>query len=383
MSSEAPARSIDGVAAAQAESPSSVAELAALLADTSGSVVTIGGGTRIGQGNPPESVDLLVMTGRLDRIVEHAAGDLVVTVQPGVRLHELQEALAPSGQWLALDPAGEDATVGGIVAAAASGPRRLRWGTPRDFLIGLSVVLADGTVARSGGKVVKNVAGYDLGKLFAGSFGSLGVIAECTLRLHPRPRAARFVSWVPADLASAVALSTSTGLQPSAIEWDGSRLVVALEGNEPVVTAQAESLAALAGTELPPDITASAPAGFGEQPWRAVATGVGLTFTHRLGELAAALAAIHRLLPSALVRAHAGSGVVRIGTDAQGLGALPGLRRAAAELDGQVVVVAASAEAKAGVDVWGPARGFEVMRRIKAQFDPDRRMSPGRFVGGL
>src|SRR5206468_5170099 len=113
-------------------------------------------------------------------------GDLVITVEAGVALADVQRVVAKAGQWLALDPPEVGATVGGVVATAASGPRRLRYGTPRDLLIGITVVLADGTIAKSGGKVVKNVAGYDLGKLFTGSFGTLGVIAECTFRLHPR-----------------------------------------------------------------------------------------------------------------------------------------------------------------------------------------------------
>ena len=181
-------------------------------------VVPRGSGSKLGWGAPPRRCDLVVDTLRLDQVLEHAAGDLVARVQAGVSLHRLGEVLGGAGQELALDPApglgaparaaldgavpggaavdGPDdgahpagGTVGGTLATAAAGPRRLRYGTPRDLVIGVTVVRADGTVAHSGGKVVKNVAGYDLGKLFTGSFGTLGLIVEAAFRLHPRPAA--------------------------------------------------------------------------------------------------------------------------------------------------------------------------------------------------
>ncbi|HZD67609.1 MAG TPA: FAD-binding oxidoreductase, partial [Actinomycetes bacterium] len=149
-------------------------------------VVCRGGGSKLGWGNPPAAVDLVVSTTRLGRVLEHAEGDLIVRAEAGVGLDALQRVLGNADQFLGLDPPEQGATVGGIVAAGASGPLRHRYGTARDLLIGITVVLADGSVARSGGKVVKNVAGYDLGKLFAGSLGTLGLIAEVTFRLHPR-----------------------------------------------------------------------------------------------------------------------------------------------------------------------------------------------------
>src|SRR5437764_9766087 len=190
--------------------PTTIDELADVLRDAYAAgrrVGVIGAGSKRGWTPPGDAVEMTVATTALDAVVEHAVDDLVVTVQPGVRLGELQQQLAQHRQWLALDPPEPDATVGGVVAAAASGPRRLRFGTPRDLVLGVTVVLADGTVARAGGKVVKNVAGYDLGRLFAGSFGTLGVIASVTLRLHPSLVARRVVSTAaddPGEAARAV-----------------------------------------------------------------------------------------------------------------------------------------------------------------------------------
>ena len=142
-------------------------------ADLGLTVVPRGSGGRLDWGRPPASCDLIVDTRRMDQVLEHAAGDLVVAVQAGIRLDQLAKVLATAGQRLALDaPASADGTsgtVGGLIATGAAGPLRYRYGAPRDLLIGITIVRADGTVAKSGGKVVKNVAGYDIGKLFAGS----------------------------------------------------------------------------------------------------------------------------------------------------------------------------------------------------------------------
>src|SRR5262249_22177181 len=211
-------------------SPATVAEASALLAAAAAhdlAVVPRGGGSKFGWGAPPRRCDLVVDTTALDQVVEHAAGDLIARVQAGVSVARLGEVLARAGQQLALDPppaplavpgigagsraeagsgaggaagspaaAGANgaapgwlgATVGGALATGAAGPRRLRYGTPRDLIIGITVVRADGTVARSGGKVVKNVAGYDLGRLFTGAFGTLGLVVEAGFPLPPLPR---------------------------------------------------------------------------------------------------------------------------------------------------------------------------------------------------
>src|SRR5437588_8360745 len=242
---------IDGLSPAFVVEPGSVEDGAAAVRAASEAglaLCAVGGGSKIGWGSPPERLDVVLSTVRLDRVLEHAAGDLVVGAQAGVRLDDLQRELASAGQTLALDPAEPDATLGGIVAAGASGPRRLRFGTPRDLLIGVTVVLADGSVTKAGGKVVKNVAGYDLGKLYAGSFGTLGLICEVIFRLHPLPAARRLVTaevrTPEAAWASAARLS-ATPLVPSAVElsWPApggpGNIAALFEGIEAGVESQA------------------------------------------------------------------------------------------------------------------------------------------------
>ena len=277
-----------------AASPATVEEASGLLRAAAAhdlAVVPRGGGSKLGWGAPPRRCDLVVDTRALDQVLEHAAGDLVVRVQAGVSLARLGEVLAGAGQQLSLDPppgpaaaapperpgttAGETlatgatpgaaaaappewlgATVGGTLATGAAGPRRLRYGTPRDLLIGITVVRADGTVAHSGGKVVKNVAGYDLGKLFTGSFGTLGLIVEAVFRLHPRPASAGYVTVDcdgPDEAHWAVATAAGSELAPSAIELDRPardqpvRVAVLLEGDPDGTATRTGLMGALLG----------------------------------------------------------------------------------------------------------------------------------------
>jgi glycolate oxidase FAD binding subunit len=406
-----PGTAVDGVPVARVARPVSVEEASQVLraaADDGLAVAFAGGGSKLGLGNPPERADLLVSTERLDQVLEHAAGDLVVRAQAGVRLADLQATLAPAGQWLALDPPEPGATLGGVVAANASGPRRLRYGTVRDLIIGITVVLADGTVARAGGKVVKNVAGYDLAKLFCGSFGTLGLVAEVIFRLHPVPAAASVVTFraeAPERVGQAVQRLLRSALEPSAIElqldewgWPG-RLTTVFEGIGPGVEAQAA-----AAVELLGQIGEAAVAGPGE-------TDAAL---HQLGALPfekAELAFKATFPPAELpgllaggvlgrdgqLRVHAGTGVAWLASSARegdlraDHPAVPRVvawvtetRERLAAVGGGLVVVKAPAHLKRELDVWGPpGDALGLMRRVKERFDPGRRMSPGRFVGGI
>jgi glycolate oxidase FAD binding subunit len=397
------ADAVDGVAAELVAEPASVREAGELLRAASRAglrVAVAGGGSKLGLGNPPERLDLLVSTRRLDRVLEHAAGDLVVKAEAGTRLADLQAALEPAGQWLALDPPEPGATVGGVVAANASGPRRLRYGTVRDLIIGITVVLADGTVAHAGGKVVKNVAGYDLAKLFCGSLGTLGLVAEATFRLHPRPAAAAVVTLDvqrPEQAGEAVRRLLRSTLVPSAIEltragWGSpGRLTVVLEGIRPGVEAQAATAAELLGEvgeaeALGPGGTEAALSQLGALPWEKL--DVGLKVAVPPAELPGVLA--DRLWDGPFrLSAHAGTGVLRLGLDGRGdaeqLAGLVGEARGrVAARGGSLVVAEAPAELKRAVDVWGPpGDAVELMRRVKRQFDPDRLLAPGRFVGGI
>jgi glycolate oxidase FAD binding subunit len=194
--------------------------------------------------------DVVISTGRLDQVLEHEVGDLTAIVEAGIRVDDLNDRLADHGQMLALDPPGNP-TIGACLAANLSGPRRHRYGTARDLVIGVTAVLADGTIASSGGKVVKNVAGYDLGKLFCGSEGRLGLIARIALRLHPRPDVERTLA-VPVDWASDAQAKARAILRaplaPSAVDvvWPG-RLAVLFEGGRRGVDEQLAAARGLVG----------------------------------------------------------------------------------------------------------------------------------------
>jgi len=367
--------------------PGSVASAAALLqmaARERLAVAARGAGTKQDWGNPPSRLDLIVDTGRLTGVVEHAAGDLIVVVRAGTTLDELNQQLAPARQQLALDSPLTGATVGGTVAVNTSGPRRLRYGTVRDLLIGVTVVRPDGLVARAGGKVVKNVAGYDLGKLMAGSYGTLGLIAECVFRLHPLPEAACVVSSTvdsPAEAGRLVAAVLDSQVVPGAVELDarpdsGIEVAVLLEGVPDGVEQRAATVRRLIGG------TASDrfPEWWSAYPWSTGDTGLKLT---------AALSRVPSLLGRGLaVRGSAGTGVLYAGlpattapeTVAQ---TVDELRIATREAGGHAVVLTAPAAVRERVDLWGPVDGLDLMRRIKRQFDPDARFAPGRFVGGI
>jgi len=405
---------VDGVAARFVARPRSVSEASQVLAAAAAdglAVAFAGGGSKLGLGNPPERVDLEVQTSGLGQVLEHAAGDLVVRAQAGVPLADLQAALAPAGQWLALDPPEPRATVGGVVAANASGPRRLRYGTVRDLIIGITVVLADGTVAHAGGKVVKNVAGYDLAKLFCGSLGTLGMVAEAIFRLHPLPAATAVVTVQvesPTEAGRAVQRLRRSALEPSAAElvvgelgWPG-RLTVVFEGIQPGVEAQAAAAVELLGqmgqaAVAGPGQTEAAMNQLGALPFEKAEFALKATFPP--AELAGVLGDLvgGRLHFGGPVSAHAATGVLwmasglREGDLPADSPAFPTVVRAITEArerlaarGGSLVVVKASPELKRAVDVWGPATdAIGLMRRVKERFDPDRRMSPGRFVGGI
>ncbi|MGH3845998.1 MAG: FAD-binding oxidoreductase, partial [Pseudonocardiaceae bacterium] len=227
----APDDTVDGVPARWVARPGNTAEASAVLQAATGlglRVVARGSGSRLCWGTPPTGLDLIVDTSRMAAVLAHTAGDLVVTTQAGRRMADLQRVLAPHRQQLALD--GSDVlggTIGGTIATAASGPLRYRYGSVRDLLIGITVVLADGTVARAGGTVVKNVAGYDLGKLYTGSLGTLGIITEAVFRLHPLPEACRWITVLAADAtraAAAIATIRASQHDPVALEVDRGAL---------------------------------------------------------------------------------------------------------------------------------------------------------------
>jgi glycolate oxidase FAD binding subunit len=372
-----PGDAVQGAAVSYVAAPATVAEASELMraaAEHELAVVPRGAGTKLHWGAPPERCDLVVETRRLGRLVEHAAGDLVVKAEAGLPLDDLQDVVAGTRQQLALDGLVPGATVGGAIASATAGPRRFLYGSARDLLIGITVIRADGVVAHAGGKVVKNVAGYDLGKLFTGSRGTLGLITEAAFRLHPLPQASAYVTTTAGDAAEALEFARAlkrSPLVPSAIEVDGPdpiTVTVLLEGFDEAVPPRAEAARALIGGE----IGAEPPSWWGRLPDGEV-----------LAEVRAApskLTAIFADLADAAtarVRGSAGRGVWHVGLPAGGAEEmLSRLRR-----HGSATVLAAPDGAR--LDRWGPLPTLPLMRRVKDQFDPGHRLSPGRFAGGI
>jgi glycolate oxidase FAD binding subunit len=382
---------VAGVAARLVAEPASTQEAGALMKAAAGlglSVVPRGTGTRLTWGPPPASCDLIVDTRRLDAVLEHAAGDLVVRVQAGVRLDDLQAKLAAEGQRLALDPPG-GATIGGLVATNVTGPLRFRFGAPRDLLIGITVIRADGTIAKAGGKVVKNVAGYDLGKLFAGSYATLGLIAEATFRLHPLPAASTWVTVNcadPAGAATAVHTIASSPLAPSSIELDWPRVGALIEGDEASVTERVDRLTDLLTKRGITEVAAG--------PFPLGRPRIGHTALIRIafwpGQLESVLDRVRTSADDAAISGQAGSGVlyVTVPSDERLPKFLTDIRRALTKPagtmpDASVVVLDAPAPVRDAIDMWGPVPSPELMRAVKDQFDPEHRMAPGRFAGGI
>jgi glycolate oxidase FAD binding subunit len=407
--------------------PASTEEAAAVMRVAAAhelAVVVRGAGSRLSWGLPAARCDLVIDMSGMSAVVEHAAGDLVARLQAGARMGDVAAVLARAGQEIALDVPG-DASVGGVIGSGLAGPRRLRYGTPRDLLIGITIVRADGTVAKSGGKVVKNVAGYDLGKLFAGSDGTLGLITEATFRLHPLPAARAYVTaeYVAVSVAcDAVAAAANSPLVSSAVElsrpYRGGPIQVGvlLEGSADGVAARSMRMAGLLGNaevaSAPPAWWPGAPrAGAGETLIRVSFWVSGLARTLDAIEATAAKTGV-----APVVEGSAGAGVLYVKIRPTGApGTAPtsaavaangatkqradggpagsivefvaGLRGTVAGDRGAVVVLAAPAAVREQLagrgGLHGAVPGLALMRAVKDQFDPGHRMAPGRFPDGV
>ncbi len=363
-------------------------------------VAFVGGGTDLELGAPPARLDAVLRTAGMSAVREHAPSDQIVAVGGGMTVAALQRHLAPHGQRLALDPPfPERATVGGVLAANAFGPRRSRYGSVRDLVIGITIVRADGVLAHGGGKVVKNVAGFDLPRLLCGSLGSLGLVAEVVFRLHPLPEAsatAVFDGLDAAAVAGATAALRELGVDPSAVGAfaEGTaaafRLGVRFEGFAPGVREQIERTLAKLGGEGRVD--GDSEAAFWARVEKTRAGNVRAKAAFGPGGLGRAVDALRPLaaaLRSAEWMADPATGLLLVGGDLDDGAAcgraVEGARAALGGLgNGTLVLAAAPPELRAKVDVWGPApSGIEVMRRLKRELDPDGRLAPGRLVGGI
>ncbi len=404
MTSIAP--DIDGVGAGSRLTPASREELAEALhlADSRGQAVApVGGGPQLDLGMPPSRLDLVIETTRLNKVVEYEPADLTVTVEAGLQFADLQKQLAEQGQFLALDPpAATGATIGGLIATNASGPLRFAYGTARDLVIGTRVANPDGTVTHAGGRVVKNVAGYDLNKLYIGSLGTLGIIVELSFKLAPIPPATNTIVGQFADANAARAVINKvvqSPLAPMAIELLGPRagsavslpealLVVFRVGGYPqAVERQARDLSALVGQRLQTS----------ETVWEDLAS-MRVAAQHRDVVVKAAVPLVEstrvvEILEQRLaglepvVWAHAGNGIAYAACNAPSdVEVLLGLRADVAALgsNASLVIQRCPIELKRALDVWGdPGSSVALMRALKAKLDPNNTLNPGRYVGGI
>jgi glycolate oxidase FAD binding subunit len=417
-------------------SPHSAAELAEVVtcaAQNQWRLLPCGQGSKLSWGGLVAGVDVVISTERLNRLVDHAAGDMTATVEAGIGFASLQQTLAQTRQMVALDPSFTgSATLGGIVASRDGGALRHRYGGVRDFVLGLSFVRSDGQLVKAGGRVVKNVAGYDLMKLLTGSFGSLGIITELTLRLYPQPETAQtlLILGEQADLSSILQRLLSSTLTPAAVDLLSAQLLaspvlsdwatpaqmgllVRFQGLAASVTEQLGTLQALAASTVGSHAITAKHIPEDGVLWQQLQTQmeqaimeqiitdpVATTLLCKIGCLPshspALLGRLEQTCQAAAVtlwgRLHAGAGVGTLnlqGSSEQLLALFPQLRQACDQAQGYLTLLQAPVSFKQtalqqGIDLWGyRGNALELMRQIKQQFDPEQRLSPQRFVGGL
>jgi glycolate oxidase FAD binding subunit len=381
--------------------PHSQAELAAVITTANSHqwrVLACGSGSKINWGGLAKNIDIIVSTERINQLIEHAVGDLTVTVEAGMKFAQIQEILAKSGQTLALDPAfPESATIGGIVATADTGSLRQRYGGVRDQILGITFIRADGEIAKAGGRVVKNVAGYDLMKLFTGAYGTLGIISQVTLRVYPIPETSGTVilTGISEAISQAVRILQSSELTPTQADLLSSKLVTSLALGTGIglitrfqtihesVEEQSQRLLAI-GEKL--GLQGVIYQGVEESNlWQQLPNKIydhltKSTITCKIGVVPTAAVEIIHQINIGLIHVSSGLGLVRLEKEDQ---ILP-LRNLCQANSGFLSVLSAPVELKERFDVWGyNGNALEVMRGIKQQFDGNFILSPGRFVGGI
>jgi glycolate oxidase FAD binding subunit len=383
---------------AEPDDETQLAKALSLANDAGIAVVPRGGATKLDWGNPPKRADLILSTARLNRIVEHAWADLTVTVEAGCTLQSLQKTLAQHGQRLAFDGLWpERATIGGALSTNDSGALRLRFGALRDLIIGVTIALPDGTLASSGGKVVKNVAGYDLPKLVTGAFGTLGVITRAVFRLHPLPRAAKTFSFTTENslamqqhiLAIQDSHLAHTALQMRCAAGEVPAADILFEATDAGLTAQESQLRKLLGSarvEICSENVWNARQDLWNSPTdNTLLAKISLLPTDIVKTLDSlrTLGASRKVNWEIVVQA-IGIGMLHMEAEpAQLSAAIEQLRTELQSRDGALAVLRRPPELFS-IDAWGNVGdSVSLMRAVKHQLDPKNTLNPGRFVGGI
>ncbi|MBD2429879.1 MULTISPECIES: FAD-binding oxidoreductase [Fischerella] len=360
-------------------------------------VLPYGSGSKLSWGGLVQGADVVVSTEHLNKLIDHAVGDLTVTAEAGMKFSKLQEILAKANQFLALDPVTPSATLGGIVATADTGSLRQRYGSVRDQLLGITFVRADGQVAKAGGRVVKNVAGYDLMKLFTGSYGTLGVISQVTFRVYPIPEISTTVILTgrAEDVRQAAAILRNSALTPTQADListqlvselglgTGMGLIVRFQSIAESVQEQSNRLVEV-GQNL--GLQEAIYAGADEADlWQRLresihSGGNKSAIICKIGVLPTAAVEVLTRSPKGWIHIGSGLGVLRF----EGEKGLVEMRSLCENHRGFLTILTAPVAVKQGLDVWGyTGNAGEMMRRIKLQFDEKGILSPGRFVDGI
>lgn len=360
-------------------------------------VLICGNCSKISWGGLASGADVIISTERINKLIEHAVGDLTVTVEAGMKFHQIQEILAHHRQFLALDPTTPDATIGGIVATADTGSLRQRYGSVRDQLLGVTFVRADGEIAKAGGRVVKNVAGYDLMKLFTGSYGTLGVISQVTFRVYPMAEISGTV--VLTGTASAISQAADTlrgsALTPTQADLLSSQLVSSLGlGKGLGLIARFQSIVESVQEQSNRLLEVGEKLGLEgkiysvvdeadlwkklrEQIYSPVTSSV---ITCKIGVLPTAAVEVLSSLEIGLIHIGSGLGMLRL----EGGKKVTEVRELIQNNGGFLTILSAPIAVKQNVDVWGyTGNALQFMRGIKEQFDGKNILNPGRFVAGI
>ncbi|SDF38408.1 FAD-binding oxidoreductase [Pseudonocardia oroxyli] len=365
--------------------PTSLAEARAALLDSAGPVAIAGAGTAATWAGALGPVETELSTTGLSGVLTHNPGDMTVSVRAGTPLRELQAAVREHGQHVSFDAARveEGATVGGLLATGDAGPSALVHGSLRDLVIGTTTLLSDGAVVRSGGHVIKNVAGFDISKLLHGSYGTLGLLVEVVLRLHPVPAAVGTVA-VECDLPEAARLAgelLASQLEPTAVEWLSSgRLLVRIDSTEEALPARLDRVVALVGGTPDPVSGDRRPGddrrSRGWEEHAALTRGTPGEAVLRIGVKPSLLPGLLARLPVGTVTAGLGTGVATVSVPVGEVAAA----HAAVHAAGGTSVLRTRPVSGTAVPAWGPPpSAVAVLRAVKQKFDPDSRFGPGRF----